>query len=356
LSPPTTAVVITNAFPSPVGGLNTVKLSDRSTMKGIDNTLDSDSVVRAFGGKVYVLFRTKGVMRVYDPAAGFAKPVEMVTGDGTVAHDKTDPTDAYAIPGTTRVYVAMYANDAAHAIGILDVAQPAKGVIGWIALPPTTKSMKPRATVLWPCNGLVYAFLEDLDDKFALTGNGRVAVIDPAKDALVSDGKPATFGLSGTNPAGGFPYGVARFGTACDDVLVSDAGDLSGMSMDLGGIERVDLAARQSKGLLLTGADLKGNPGALAVVSSTLGYLVAGSFPNKVIAFDPTAKKVLGDVLGPADYIPFVQVSPDMQVFVGINGSSGKPGAGLYVAPADGKPITATPISFDQPPYTIAFF
>ena len=43
------------------------------------------------------------------------------------------------------------------------------------------------------------------------------------------------------------------------------------------------------------------------------------------------------------------------QRFVGINGSSSKPSAGLYVAAADGKPITATPITFSQPPYAIAF-
>ena len=45
----------------------------------------------------------------------------------------------------------------------------------------------------------------------------------------------------------------------------ADAGDLSGMGQDLGGIERVDLAGRVSRGLLWRGAaDFQANVGAIA--------------------------------------------------------------------------------------------
>lgn len=352
------AVVVAGDFTSPLGSLSTVKLSDRSVRKSIDTSLDSDSVVRASGGKVWVLSRTKGVLRIYDPAADYKNPVEILTGDSMVKHDLTDPTDVLPVAGTSRAYLALYTNDAAHAVGVVDTTRPNDGVVKWIAVPAALKSPLPRPTQLWACGSLVYVLLEDLDLMFALTGPGRIAVIDTATDKLVEDGKANVFTLAGSNPGSGFPYGMARLGEACDDVVVAAAGDLSGKTMELGGIERVDLAARASKGMLVLGSDLKGNIGSISVATPHLLYAVVGAFPNKVIAFDPTDKKVLGDVLGPANFIPFVQVSPDGKaVLAGVNGSTmGQAAAGLYVAAADGKPIAGPPLTFDQPPYGISFF
>lgn len=353
----TTAVVISGSFPAPFGTVATVALSGHAAQKGIDNTIDTDTVVRAFAGKVYALLRTRGLLRIYDPAKGFASPVDIVTGDGAIAHQKTDPTDVLPIPSTTRVYVAAYNNDAAHAIGVIDTAQPAQGVTQWIALPASAKSSLPRPTELWWCNGLVYAVLEDLDDHYALTGPGRIAVIDPTRNALVTDGKAQVIALQGQNPAGGFPFGVTPVGAACDDVLVADAGDLSGQGADLGGIERVDLTNRVSKGLVVRGSDLKANVGAIAAAGPHCLYAVLGSDSNKVVAIDPTTKTVLRDVLGPATYVPFVQVSPDHQVFVGVNAAADKQAAvGLYIGPADCSAITGAPVALDQPPYGISFF
>ena len=355
---PTQAVLVAGDFNSPLGSLSTMSLADRSLKKNLDTSIDSDSIVRAYNGKVYVLGRLKGTLRIYDPAAGFTKPVEIVTGDGMVPHDKTDPTDVLAIPASSKLYVALYTNDANHAVGVIDSTRPGDGVVKWIAVPASAKTDLPRPTQLWFCGPLVYVLLEDLDKQFALTGPGRIAIIDPRTDKLVEDGQPNVITLMGNNPGGGFPYGMTRMGAGCDDVLVSAAGDLSGKTMDMGGIERVDLTMRKSSGLLFTGTDLKGNLGSITAASPHLLYAVVGSFPNKVVALDPTDKKVLGDVLGPASFIPFVQVTPDgKQVFIGINsGMMGGTSAGLYAAPADGMKITSMPTVLDQPPYGIAFF
>lgn len=357
----TTAVLTTADFTGTGGTLGTVALSGHAQKTLDSSTIDNDSIVRAFNGKVYVLDRTHGTLRIYDPAKQFADPVEIATGDpaddAAAPHADSNPSDLIPVPASSKLYVVLTSNDAAHAIGVIDSDHPEAGVTKWIAL-PVAGSPIPRVSRLWPCGDYAYAFAADIDASNTVTGPGRVIAIDYATDAVSTDAD-AVITLAGKNPGGGFPYGVAAPYGGCDDILVADTGDAFGATPDSGGIERVDLTARVSRGMVISGDVLGGNPGSIASTSPDLAFVTVGALEGKVVAFDPAQKKVVGDVLGPAQWIPFVQLGPDGQLYVGVNISTGgdQVPAGFYIGAADGQPLSATPtVELPQPPYSIAFF
>ena len=341
----TIAVVSTADFMGGTGTLATVGLADRKVQKGIDNTLGADSAVRAMGGKVFALLRPDGPLRVYDPAQGWKSPVEIKLAKGS------NPHDLLLVPATSKVYLTLYNNDAAKAIGVVDLQKPGDGVGKYVAIPQAAADSdgKPEANDLHFCGGLVYVTLQDLKS-FKPSGPGRIAVVDPAKDEVA-----ATIALLGPNP-----NGFAVDGGGCDRVLVAAAGDQFGAVDGKGGIERVDLSLRKSLGLVIKDSDLAGHPSAVATRSPTLAFAALSvAAGTKVVAFDPLAGKLLAPVLPTAGFAPVVAVSPDGQLFVGVQtpeAMSKKPLPGLYVGPADGTMLPQTPLDLGQGPYSITFY
>jgi hypothetical protein len=63
-------------------------------------------------------------------------------------------------------------------------------------------------------------------------------------------------------------------------------------------------------------------------------------------------------VVGDANYMSFVAISPDHQLFVGVAAPvrSGTPAPGVYIGPVDGTALTAAAIDLGQAPNAIAFF
>src|SRR5437016_4603361 len=64
----TLAVVTTSSFTTS-GAVNTIALADKSVTAAIDASIDQDNVVRVSERKVYVIDRSHGSVRVYDPVA-----------------------------------------------------------------------------------------------------------------------------------------------------------------------------------------------------------------------------------------------------------------------------------------------
>src|SRR5690242_19810109 len=79
------AVVTTSGGIGQGGAVNTVRLSDKMVVKGLDTTLDQDNTVRIADGKAYVLNRGPGTLRVYDINT-WKQPIEIPTGDATADH------------------------------------------------------------------------------------------------------------------------------------------------------------------------------------------------------------------------------------------------------------------------------
>jgi hypothetical protein len=151
--------------------------------------------------------------------------------------------------------------------------------------------------------------------------------------------------------------------SGCDQVLVADGGDLSQAdpTKTNGGIELVDLTAGKSLGWVLAAKDLGGTPNSISVASSTLAYAVINlpGFTQKVVALNPTTKKLAGDATDATATISFAAVSPTGQLYVGVaNGNTmmGQPGPGLYIGPADGSKLAGQPIDLGQAPYGVSFF
>ncbi|MSP63691.1 MAG: hypothetical protein EXR72_25765 [Myxococcales bacterium] len=369
----TNAVVTTVAFGSMgnpgSGHLTTVGLTDQKVTKAIDTSIGSDNFVRAEGGKVLVLDHTNGTLRVYDPKAGFKAPVEIKTGDMTQKAATSNPHDVALVPASSKALVTLYGNDAAHAVGLIDLATPAMGVVKWIALPQAMKDPdgKPEASEIHLCGGFAFVTVQDLDETnfaFTPTGPGRIIAIDLAKDAV--DTTMGVITLMGANP-----NGFSRDGTGCDIVLTADAGSQFKAPDGGGGIERVDLTLRKSLGMVIKDSDLKGHPREISAKSKTLAYanltLIEKGAPmdkfigNQVVAIDPSTGKLLGTISQVGSFIAFAQVSPDKsQLFVGVHDPdfvTMMPKIGVYVVPADGTTkLGATPLDIGQGPYAIAFY
>jgi hypothetical protein len=358
------AVVTTSGGFGAGGAVNTVRLSDKTIFTGLDTTIDQDNAVRVANSKAYVLNRTPGSLFVYDTTS-WKNPVEIETGDATQAHNKSNPQDVLAVPGSTKLYVSMMGFDGAHAVGVLDSALPQKGVIRWIAIANAAadKDGNPEATSLYYCQGRVYVLLQDLDQMtFSPSGNGRIASIDVTSDTVLGYVQ-----LQAQNP-----YAIAQASmTDCNQVLVADSGPYGLAPDGTAGIERVSLASSASLGLLFKDTDIAGRPSTVSVRSQTLAFSAiyfdlqpTASGPrlqsSKVIAFNPSTGKVLGDVTTAAAFIPFTAIAPDGSLMVGVDAypgsmSTGKLAGGLYVGPGDGTKLTGAPLNLGQNPYAIAF-
>jgi hypothetical protein len=359
------AVVTTSGGFGAGGAINTVRLSDKMVISGIDTTIDQDNAVRVAGGNAYVLNRGPGTLRVYDLTT-WQNPVEIQTGDAVTSHSTSNPEDLLPIAGTTRVYVSLAGNDSAHAVGVIDTAQPAAGVVKWIAVPTAANDTDghPEPFAFYACGGKAYLLMGDYDaTTFAPTGPGRIAILDPKTDTVEGF-------VNMTKQA---PAAITAESDDCHDVLVANAGPFGLAPDGTAGIERVDLAARKSLGVVVTDTAMQGRPNSVAIKTRTLAfssiYFDLQPQPStgmpilsstKVIAFDPSSGTILGDVTGKAAFIPFAALTPDGQLFVGVDpyaGSidGGKLKAGLYTGAADGKPMGGTPIDLGQSPYAIAF-
>ncbi len=356
-----TAIVLTSGGFGAGGAVNSVGLADHKVVMAIDTSIDQDSAIRIAGAKAYVLNRGPGSLFIYDTSS-WKSPIEILTGDASVSHNTSDPSDL-AVVGT-KVYVSLLGNDSAHALGVLDSSQP-QGAIKWINVPTATADTdgKPEAGGLYSCNGLLYLLTQDYDEMTYLpTGGGRIAIIDPAKDTLGD-----IIQLTGKNP-----NAMAAESGDCETVLVAASGPFGGAPDNTGGIERVDLGKKKSLGFVLKDTDLNGRPSSVDVVSKTLAFATIyfdlepqpmgppQLSSSKVVSFNPSTGKLIGDVTDAAGFIPFATVAPSGELYVGVDffpGStdSSKLKAGVYIGKADGSKLTAPPLDIGQNPYAIAF-
>jgi hypothetical protein len=312
-----------------------------------------------------VLDRTSGSLRRYD-LAKLAVELEIPTGTSDAPNTLSMPYTFWRAPAG-KIYVSLAGNDAAHAIGILDEAQPNAGVVQFIEVPTaaTDPDGHPEPAELHACGNFLYALVQDYTiagTDYQLNGAGRIAVIDLTQNKTVG-----FITLAGKNPAAIVPEG-----SDCNHVFVATSSDLTSKPDGTAGIERVDLAARTSSGFLAKDTDLAGRPYSLAIVSDKLGFvgmyfdpqmdatgkIVLGS--AKVSAWNPSSGAVLNDVTGKAGFINFSKIGPDGQLYVGIGAfggmaDPGKLAQGLYIGKADGSLLPTSPLDLGDTPSAIAF-
>ncbi|MDB4969518.1 MAG: hypothetical protein JWN44_5207 [Myxococcales bacterium] len=349
-----------------VGTINAVQMSLNKVVKGIDSSVDPDTALDiSADDKLYVLNRGNGSLRRYD-LAKLAVELEIATGTADAPNTLSFPFAMWR-KGDGKIYVTLAGNDAAHAVGVLDEAQPNAGVVKYIEVPAaaTDSDGRPEAAQLYACQNHLYVTVQDytiVGRDAVYNGAGRIAVIDLAQDKVTG-----FIALSGRNPAG-----LAAEGSDCNKVLVVTSSKLTSEPDGTAGVERVDLAARTSSGFIATDSALAGRPYDIAVVSSTLAYIPVYFDPQtgldgkvylgsaKVLAWNPSTGSAIGDATGKAGSLSFAKVGLDHKLYVGIGtfGGMAEPGKlaqGLYVGPADGTPLPTTPIDLGDTPSAIAF-
>jgi hypothetical protein len=353
------ATSIFNADFTGSGTLNTVDIATRVPKVGIDATLDADTKMKVVGDELFVLEGDTGSVRIYDPTT-FAVKVELPVGDTDHPSAKAYPHDLW-VADDGKIWVTLSGNDAAHSLVVLDRNAP--GSLVYIGLPqdPSDTDGKPEPDRIYACEDKIYVTLQSysFDSNFSISyAKGRLAIVDPSARTV-----RGVIALSGENP-----FDISQISDDCNDVVVANAAGLTTEADGRGNLERVDLGAGATKGVLTSDLDLGGRPTLLARASDALLYVALYFDPQqnaqgatylssvKVVAYDPQQKKVLNDVSGKLGNVNFLRVF-DGQVFFGAGvfagmEAPGKAPRGLYIGPADGKMVT-TPIDLGLTPSSI---
>jgi hypothetical protein len=352
---------------SGVGTLDAVEASPHKLVPALDTTLDPDVAMytNADGTKLYILNRTVGSLRRYD-FAQLNVETEIATGSAEAPNTTSAPVDFLRDPASTKIYVTLAGNDAAHALGVLDESMPDGGVTAFVNVPADAADSdgNPELSSLYACNGSIYALSQSYtymgaDVSYA---EGRIAIVDVKTNTF-----SGFITLAGKNPGA-----IVAEGDDCSKVLVATSADLTTPPDGTAGIERVDLTAKTTSGFITLDTALGGRPFSLTKVSSKLWYvgmyfdpqpdatgkLVLGS--AKVVAYDPSTSSVGGDATGKAGFINFVQLGNDQELYVGVGAFAGtsdstKLAQGLYIGKADGSMILTAPIDLGDTPSAIAF-
>ena len=365
-------VVVTTGRYNPdftgVGTLNTIELPGKTVTTAIDATLDPDVDLAVRGEEAVVLNRTTGTLRLYN-ARSWQVLAEASAGDTDHPAAASLPTSLHWKPDSLEVFVAFSGNDKDHAIGVVDLAQPAAGVERWISVAPDAADVdgKPEMSTFYACKDKLYVLAQNYSVDFAAFTvtyyPARIVQIDRKAPGAVE----RTISLVGKNPTS-----ITAAGAGCDKVFVSTSDNLSTAPDGKSGIESVDLSKDASSGFLLTDQQIDGRATSVVGVTSSLAFLAQWTDlkPNdmgfiylsaaKVVAFNPETKTLIGDVTKKAGNIAFLKLSPDNQLFVGTGlfnnmEEAGTLKRGLYFGPADGSGLPQTPIDLIDTPSGIAF-
>lgn len=250
------------------------------------------------GGKLWLVDRGNAALTVLAPdTCAVTSQISVTTGFKSNPHD-------VAVLSQTKAYVTRYdknvtptdANSTGDDVLIID---PSSGVVtGRIdlssyAAPVAGATIQARPDRMLIADGRVFVTLASQDASFQSTGEGRVAVIDPATDAVTS-----TIALPGLKGCSALSYvdGANEIFVACGGSF-ADA-DQSTAS----GIASIDLSASPPSVHVTKASSLGGQPvnfSWVAALSSTRAFAsTLGTFPDATkniagsndaaFAFDPT--------------------------------------------------------------------
>jgi hypothetical protein len=237
---------------------------------------------------------------------------------------------------------------------VVDLRTPQAGIRRFIPLPVAAADpdQNPDATRLVGCGGSLYVLLQDLDrGTYLPVGPGRLAVVS------LADLHVQTIQLAGENPT------ALAVLPGCTEAVVGSAGDqlaasLSGRS----GIERVDLTAGKSLGLVLTDKALGGNVSTLDALDSNDVFVdvqvrTGMRYDNSIWLVNARSGQISQKILGPLKYVPAIKrLNNRLVVLSAGTADAGQLPKGLYMGSADGTPLPTTPIDLGLPPVAADLF
>jgi hypothetical protein len=346
------------------GGLAVLDAETRS-VRWRGGSISGDAVIRTPNGTPVVINRegTNSLQFLDLSKASLPNVKECSVSDGF----NSNPQDVVFV-SATKGYVTPYG-------GL--VAGPSAGkklfVIDPSVLFDTTKDPA--------CNGLITGRVDlssfDSDgfpqmDQMALVGSDLfvalqllddVNLLHPKQNGLVVVLDTNTDTVKGTIPLSfANPFSETK-GLVYDEfqrlLFVSGPGHTGSVGANLvdGGIEAIDPAAMQSKGMILTGADLQANLFDLVVVGTRRAFaIVADAASNSVIELDLKERTKTRTLLSSTSLITDLEMTDSGELWVAYRGESKQDPAGIRIFDTvAGVESTAKAIPLGQAPFTIAF-
>jgi DNA-binding beta-propeller fold protein YncE len=321
------------------GSLTIVDLETLEASTSLLN-IHSDATVRTRNGFIYVINRFgQDNVTVVDSDNPQEVVIQYSVGNGTNPQDMAFLSDE-------RAYVARLGSPR------LLIVNPATGdSLGSVDLSfAADDDGIPEAAHLERVGDLLYVTCQRLAG-FSPTEFSQIVVIDTKTDMPV-DLDPDSTGVQGIRLAATNPFVQLRQGNR---LYLSCSG---AFGVSDGGIEVVDLEEDRTLGVQLSEAELGGDVGALAMRTSSIGYVVVAdaSFTNSLMAFNLDTDGLPTQVDGPSGgYIPALAIlrgrlyAADQGSFA-IPGSSGMRGFDMAT-----NQLVAGPVSTGLPPGSIAF-
>lgn len=301
-------VVAAANWTDPIGSVATIDLSNFSVNQALVTTDGSDVIVRAFGGRIYVVNRFgTDTVQVIDPS-DFSVVANYSVGAGSNPQDIWVRSDAKAY--VTRLDAQ---NDAGNDDDVL-IINPLTGTISdSLDLTPYTADdgdRLARATQMVGVGSRLYVLMQDLPSNLldAADQPGKVVAIDMATDEIVG-----SVALDGRNPSD------ITYSPVTEKIYVVNTGVFVNFVTDVndafGGIEVVEPGTLQTEGIAIDDADF-GNYLMNIVIGEDRAYTIVNG--EAIASFDIDAL-VVEDVnlyTSPGTFMPDFAVDADGRVFV----------------------------------------
>lgn len=283
------AVVATRAPDYSSGAISLVDTAAYAAQNNLNATI-SDIVVRADGDHYFVLrrFGADQIVR-YDAATPTTPTYTYSTNDS--GESGSNPYDLI-VASPTKAYLLRYGSGK---IWIVDPSATSETNFktGEIDLSAYDADGVPQMSAGLIRNGKLYVALQRLDDSFAATRSGYVAVIDTTTDTEIDTGRGSN-GLKGIELPVNDPVRLAPVPDSDDVLVLADGGYVNFAQQYNGGVVRI-AASGYGTSLLLDDGDDESHPyGTLidmAVASDDRAYVVGSTgyidTSNSLYRFDP---------------------------------------------------------------------
>ncbi len=319
--------------------------------------LDGDAVIRTPRGTPVVVnrhnFNSLQVLDTEDEELPTIKDCSVSDGFNS------NPQDVLLL-SDTKGYVTPYAGGDLFVISPPVLFDPeidpvCDGLItGRIDLSSFDSDGVPQMDQMLALGSELYVSLQLLDDEIGglpPKQAGVIAVIDTATDELAG-----SIPLAFENPFGetkGLPYDEFQ-----KRIFVGGPGNVG--TLDDGGIEAIDPVAKQSAGIVMTGADIGQDIFDFVIVGTRRAFaIVADEESNSVVDLDigtnPANRKIRQVLLSSTALITDIEMTELGELWVAYRGETKQdpPGIRIFDVTDDSEPGPA--ITLGQAPFTLAF-
>lgn len=348
---PAVGFVVTTDFS--VGNLSTFTTTTPRT--ATNNVLgstgvNSDSVIRAFGNRVFIIQRTgANSILVIDPNNPGTPLANYTTNDPGANAPQSNPQDM-AFVSSSKAYISRYELNTILIVNPLTGAQ--LGTVDLTRFADSDGIVEMGRMVI--VNGKLYVALQRVDrnNGFTASNDSYLVVIDVTTDQVI-DVDPNTLGvqpivLHGRNPAD------LVYLPSTDRIYLADTGTYNTGDV-FGGIEAVNPSTNATEGIIISDDTLGGAVGVFDVLSNTIGYATVfdANFNNFVVPFNLSTQQVGTTLTGiGSGYIPGLAFDKNGFLYVADRDAT-HPGIQVFDTSTNGK--VEGPIDTGLPPFEMVF-